>query len=157
MAGRDLRGIAMVCLQRFTAQDAGSVREHLYPDLTADEAAALIDEWNSGVCRDRRFMMRAVVSDGDIVGCASLTERSRSVVSAGIEICPGERNKGFGTQAMAALVDLAASEGYRIVMDQVRTDNAASISLHEKLGFESDGYVYLNGKKREVVLYMKPL
>ena len=45
----------------------------------------------------------------------------------------------------------------RILLDQVRRDNAASIRLHEKLGFETDGYGYRNQKGREVVLYLKPL
>ena len=58
---------------------------------------------------------------------------------------------------MAVLIDSAASKGYRIMLDQVRKDNQASIKLHEKLGFESDGYTYRNQKNNEIILYIKPL
>ena len=59
--------------------------------------------------------------------------------------------------ALAALISLAKEKGYRIVLDQVRRDNRASIRLHEKLGFETDGYIYRNRKNNEVVLYLKIL
>ena len=58
---------------------------------------------------------------------------------------------------MAALIERAAEAGYRTLADQVRADNRASIRLHEKLGFESDGTVCLNRKRHEVLLFIKPL
>ena len=36
-------------------------------------------------------------------------------------------------------------------------DNVVSIALHEKLGFETDGYVYKNAKGRDVLIYSKCL
>ncbi len=147
----------MVVLRHFLEQDAGFICESLYPDLAIDEAMAMINEWNSGEHQERYFEMFAVLSGGIIVGYASLKERSQSTVSAGIEILKTKQNKGFGTQALAALIDSAASKGYRIMLDQVRKDNQASIKLHEKLGFESDGYTYRNQKNNEIILYIKPL
>ena len=47
---------------------------------------------------------------------------------------------------MQLLFGRASGLGYRILVDQVREDNAASIGLHEKLGFESDRYAYKNKK-----------
>ena len=136
----------MVVLRHFLEQDAGFICENLYPDLAIDGAVAMIDEWNSGVHQGRYFEMFAVLSGGVIVGYASLKEHSKSTVSAGMEILRAEQNKGFGTQALAALINSAASKGYRIMLDQVRKDNPASIRLHEKLGFESDGYTYQIGR-----------
>ena len=101
--------------------------------------------------------MFAVLSRDDIIGYASLLEHSHSTVSAGIEILRTEQNKGFGAQTLATLIDLAVSKGYRIMFDQVRADNLASIRLHEKLGFESDKYIYRNRKNKEIILYIKPL
>ena len=51
----------------------------------------------------------------------------------------------------------AAELGFHIVLQQILTDNEASLRLHEKLGFESDGYVYRNAKGREVTLWLKAL
>lgn len=147
----------MVVLRHFLEQDAGFVCENLYSDLTIDGAVAMIHEWNSGVHQGRYFEMFAVLSGDDIVGYASLLENSHSTVSAGIEILRTEQNKGFGTQALVTLIDLAASKGYRIMFNQVRADNLASIRLHEKMGFESDKYIYRNQKNKEIILYIRNL
>ena len=48
-------------------------------------------------------------------------------------------------------------KGYKIACAQIRTDNIASISLHNKLGFETNGYVYKNRKDSKVVIYLKTL
>ncbi|GEM_PF-6637193 len=58
---------------------------------------------------------------------------------------------------MQLLFGRASGLGYRILVDQVREDNAASIGLHEKLGFESDRYAYKNKKDRNVFIYIKVL
>ena len=147
----------MVTLRRFTREDAGILREKQAPDRTEDELAALIDEYNRGSWRGKRFEMLAVVADGDVVGSVSLMEHSRSVVSLGPEIFPEERRKGYAGEAMRLALARAAELGFRIALQQVLTDNEASRRLHEKLGFEYDGYVYQNAKGREVGLYLKAL
>ena len=147
----------MIVFRHFLEQDAGFICGKLYPDLTTDGAVAMIHEWNSGIHQGRYFEMFAVLSGNEIVGYASLLEHSHSTVSAGIEILRTEQNKGFGAQTLATLIDLAASKGYRIMFDQVRADNLASIKLHEKMGFESDKYIYRNQKNKEIILYIKPL
>ncbi len=53
------------------------------------------------------------------------------------------------------MLGYAASKGYRLVMQQIRTDNEASIKMHEKLGFERLDSVYRNRKGNEVCLYFK--
>ena len=147
----------MIVFRHFLEQDAGFICGNLYPDLTTDGAVAMIHEWNSGIHQGRYFEMFAVLSGNEIVGYASLLEHSHSTVFAGIEILRTEQNKGFGAQTLATLIDLAASKGYRIMFDQVRADNLASIKLHEKMGFESDKYIYRNQKNKEIILYIKPL
>ena len=64
----------MITLRHFSRQDAETVRERLYPDADAGEAAGLIDEWNAGVWQGRPFGMFAVLSEGRLVGQASLLE-----------------------------------------------------------------------------------
>ena len=54
-------------------------------------------------------------------------------------------------------MEYAKDSGFSIVQDQIQTENNASIRLHEKLGFESDGYVYRNKKDQNVVLYLKTI
>lgn len=147
----------MVRIRHFTTEDAETIKKRQYPDMTADEIERMIADWNSGVFEGRRFEMLAVTEYGRITGCASLAERSQSVVSLGIEIFSEERGKGIASNAMPLLLERARETGYRAVLDQVRTDNTASLRLHEAFGFETDGYVYRNKRDREVVLYLKLL
>ena len=51
----------------------------------------------------------------------------------------------------------AGNKGYKILQHQISTPNTASIALHEKLGYETEGYVYLNKKGNDVILYLKAL
>ena len=147
----------MLSLRSFMRDDAELLQEKQYPDMSLGELEALIDEWNRGSYQGRLFEMLAVVADGAVVGCVSLLARSRSVVSLGVDIFPAERRKGFAGAALRLMLARAAALGFRIAQTQVRTDNAASRALHEKLGFESDGYVYKNAKGRDVVIYLMPI
>ncbi len=147
----------MLELRHFTRQDAAFLQTSLYPGIAAEEALRLIEAWDTCLYQNRYFEMFAVTCDSAPIGCASLFEHSPSVVSAGIEIIDSEQNKGYGAQALAKLIDLARQKGYRVMLDQLRRDNRASIRLHEKLGFESDGYIYRNQKNHETLLYIKPL
>ncbi|MBR3239815.1 MAG: GNAT family N-acetyltransferase [Oscillospiraceae bacterium] len=147
----------MVTIRSFTQGDAASLQQGLYPDLTLSDVSKLIDEWNTCAYRGRFFEMFAVLFDERIVGCVSLYERSEFIASAGVEVMKEERGKGAAAEALSWLTRYAAEKGYRILLDQVRKDNLASIRLHEKLGFQSDGTVYRNQRDHEVLLYLKPL
>ena len=145
----------MITIRKFTHEDIAAVQQSLYPDLTASQLLEMIDKWNSGSCRGRRFEMFAILSDERIVGCVSLYEHSEHIASAGAEMIAEERRKGVASQALSLLMQHASDIGYRIILDQVAADNTASIQLHKKLGFESDGYIYRNRRGREVVLFLK--
>ena len=147
----------MITLRRFAREDAEDVKQSFYPDMTVSEAADMIDEWNSGVFGGRRFDMFAIVSDGRIVGYVSLYERAGTTASVGAEVIPCERGNGAATEALALLTRYASEQGYLVLVDQVRADNKASIRLHEKLGFETDGYVCTNQRGHEVLLYVKAI
>ena len=147
----------MVTLRHFAPEDAESVRSRLYPDMTLEQIREMIAEWNTGSYQGRYFEMFAVLAGGRIAGCVSLLGQSRSMASAGIEIFPEERKKGFASEAYALILKRASEKGYRLIMDQVRPDNLASVRLHEKLGFESDEKIYRNRKGHDVLIFVKPL
>lgn len=147
----------MVTIRNFTHQDAEALRQSLYPDMELSAISEMIDEWNSLVCCGKYFEMFAIVSDDKIAGYVSLYEHSKTVASIGAEVIAEERRKGAASEAISLLMRYASEKRYRIILDQVRRDNTASIRLHEKLGFESDGYVYRNQRGQETVLYLKPI
>ena len=147
----------MITIRKFAHEDETALQQTLYPEMSLSDISKMIDEWNAGLCRGRAFEMFAIISDEKIVGYVSLYEHSKTVASAGAELIPEARCKGAASEALSLLMQYAAKKHYRVILDQVRKDNTASIRLHEKLGFESDGYVYRNQRDQEVVLYLKPL
>ena len=48
-------------------------------------------------------------------------------------------------------------KGYKLVSQQIRCNNIASLALHSSLGFETDGVTYINKKGNQVVTYTKRL
>lgn len=144
-------------LQHFTSDDADVIKAQQYPDMSGDEILGMISEWNSCSFQGKYFEMFAVLNEETIVGSISLFQHSRSVASIGVEIYESYRRSGFAFEAMLLLMEHAKNLGYKIIQDQVRTDNAASIRLHEKLSFESDHYVYRNENNKPVYLFLKAL
>ena len=144
----------MIELRPFSQNDAALVRENMMPDASFEEAAALIEDWGTNRFAGKFFEMLALTVDGTVVGSVSLYEHTEKIASVGIEIFPGERGRGYASEGLRLMIEKAKGYGYRLLMDQVRADNLASISLHEKLGFETDAYVYKNARDRSVLLYM---
>ena len=146
----------MITLRRFAIEDAPSLQER-YSSLTREQIEKMICEWNSGQFDGKYFEMLAIISDGCVVGTISLYEHSSKVISIGPEIFEPYRKNGYGKEAMLQACGIAAEREYKIVSQQIRTDNAASIALHVSLGFETDGAVYTNVKGNQVSIYLKSL
>ena len=145
----------MVNLRHFSVEDAELIRRCRYPDISVSETENMISEWNTCLYRGRYFEMFAVISDGEPKGSISIFEHSRTSCEIGPDIFPDHRGNGYASEAMHLMLGYAASKGYRLVMQQIRTDNEASIKMHEKLGFERLDSVYRNRKGNEVCLYFK--
>lgn len=101
--------------------------------------------------------MFAILRDGELVGQISLYQHSDGVVSVGPEVFQPFRRQGIAKSAMLSAMEIAKGRGFKIVCQQVRSDNLPSIALHESLGFETDRYGYLNKKGREVYIFLKVL
>ena len=114
-------------------------------------------KWEEKVYADKYFEMFAVIKDGEIVGSISLYQLSKSIVSCGPEVFKNYRKQGIGRDAMLLVMDIAKNMGYKVVSQQIGRNNAASIALHKKLGFETDEYIYKNRKGNDVLIYVKPL
>ena len=144
----------MLCLRPFTNSDVNLICEKLTPAVSVEEAAAMIGEWRTNTFQGRYFEMLAITVDGAIVGSISLYGRSVKIASIGVEVLPEGMGKGYASESMRLMIEKSRVQGYTIIMDQVRADNRTSISLHEKLGFETDGYVYKNAKDQNVLIYL---
>lgn len=144
----------MISLRQFTDRDAAVIREKQMPSASPEEISGMIEAWKSNTYQGRFFQMLALTADDSVVGSISLYENTKKIASVGVEVFADERGKGYATEGMKLMIANAEKRGYRILQDQVRADNAASIALHEKLGFETDGHLYANAKGRQVLIYL---
>ncbi len=144
----------MIRLRRFEDSDHEIVSSILH--VSPEEAKRVIKEWNSCMYNGLYFEMLAVQSDNVLVGTISLYEHSHSIISLGPEIFEEYRRRGFAKAAMTEAIKMVEEKKvYRIILQQVRTTNTASIRLHESLGFERDNNVFTNRKGNEVYFYLK--
>ena len=148
---------ARVCLRQFDIDDAELLRANQMSDATIEEVKEIIESWKSKTYQGKYFEMFALTVNDIVVGSISLYGREDKIASIGAEIFPDERGKGYAAEGLKLVMEKAKDKGYLLAQDQIRTDNAASIALHEKLGFETDGYVYKNSKGRDVLIYSKCL
>ena len=144
----------MISIRHFTDHDAAVIQQNQYPGASIADIREMISEWDTKTCQGKYFEMFAITADDAIVGSASLYEHSKSVVSAGVEVYPEKRRNGYAAGGMRLLMNHARDLGYRIVQDQVRADNQASIALHHSLGFETDGYICKNAKGKDILIFL---
>jgi len=147
----------MISLRNFTNDDAESFQKMQETNISLDEIKAMFAKWGEKTCAGKYFAMFAIVKNGELVGSISLYQLSRGIVSCGPEVFVAYRKQGIGREAMLLAMDKAKNMGYKVVSQQVGRHNTASIALHEKLGFETDEYIYRNKKGNEVLIYIKPL
>jgi L-amino acid N-acyltransferase YncA len=83
--------------------------------------------------------------DGEIVGWAALAPVSRRPCYAGVAedsvyVTAAARGNGVGKALMEALVAGADSDGIWTIQTSVFPENAASLALHERVGFRVVGH-----------------
>ncbi|MGM9624656.1 MAG: GNAT family N-acetyltransferase [Eubacteriales bacterium] len=148
----------MITLRNFHKNDTAHL-QHIngYSDLSTEQIENLIASWNQKQYNDRFFEMFAIVSGDKIVGTISLYQQSTEVISIGPEIFDEYRRNGYAKTAMIRACQIAKEKGYKIVSQQIRVDNTASIALHTSIGFETNGLIYTNAKGNQVSIYLKCL
>lgn len=147
----------MIVLRNFRDSDATVFQETHSKHLSIEEIRDMFQKWNVKEYEGKYFEMFAIVKDEEVVGRISLYQHSENVVSCGPEIFEGYCRQGFAKEAMTLAMNIAKSKGYKVILQQIRVDNLASIALHNSLAFETDGYVYRNKKGNEVLIYVKAL
>ena len=143
----------MIMLREIDERDTELIASKM--KMNHGEAKELIEQWKTNLYKGNFFEMLAVLNGDSVVGMISLYEHSKSVISIRPEIFEEYRGNGFGKKAMTEAIGRAKEKKYSVVLQQVRTNNTASIRLHESLGFEKDNTVYKNGKGNDVFLYLK--
>ena len=85
---------------------------------------------------DGNYFEVFTLKDGEtVVGFVNLYAQQPDAVSVGLDIREPFRRKGCATRAAEPIAALLAEKGVSLIRTHVRTDNEASLRLHEKLGF----------------------
>lgn len=148
---------SMIVLRNFMARDIPTLQKYRYQDWKDQKIREMMGQWNEKKHEGKYFEMFAITDGQTLVGSISLYEHTKSIVSLGPEIFVEYRRRGYASAALREALQIAKNRGYQIVRDRVRTNNTASIALHEKLGFETDGHEYENQKGDSVFLFIKLL
>jgi len=147
----------LITLRNFTDNDALEMQQKSCVNMSLNEVKALLAKWQEKEVEGKYFETFAVIKDKEIVGIISLYQHSENVISCGPETFECYRKQGIAGEAMIHAMEIAKSKGYKLVLQQIRVNNTASISLHKKLGFETDEYVYKNKHGNDVQIFIKLL
>jgi L-amino acid N-acyltransferase YncA len=154
---------AVVEIRRLTRDDWPTV-EAIYAagiatgDATFETAPPSWAEFDRGRLRDHRLV---AVEDGEVVGWAALSPTSArecyaGVVEHSVYVAETARGRGVGRALMEALVAGADAAGLWTIQTSIFPENAASVALHERLGFRVVGrrerIAKLDGAWRDTVL-----
>jgi len=82
-------------------------------------------------------------------------------VEHSLYVAPGHRGRGLGKMLLGALLERAREQEYHNVIGGIDAENAISIALHERCGFERCGLVkhagFKFGRWLDLALYQKLL
>jgi phosphinothricin acetyltransferase len=82
-------------------------------------------------------------------------------VEHSLYVAAGHRGQGIGTALLTAILERARTQQYHNVIGGIDADNAASIALHERFGFERCGLIrhagYKFGRWLDLAFYQKLL
>jgi phosphinothricin acetyltransferase len=70
-----------------------------------------------------------------------------TTVEHSLYVDAGARRQGVGRLLLTALVDAAREGGYHVMIGGIDAGNAASLALHEQLGFERAGHLHRVARK----------
>jgi len=70
-------------------------------------------------------------------------------VENAIYVAPDARGQGIGKRLLPPLLEIAKARGLRTMIAGITADNAASLRLHEKFGYEQAGVIREAGWKFE--------
>ncbi|MDU9392589.1 N-acetyltransferase family protein [Pseudomonas sp. zfem002] len=108
--------------------------------------------WFDGRAAQRYPIIVAVDAAGEVVGYASFGdwrafEGFRHTVEHSVYIRADQRGNGLGPKLMEALIVRAREAGKHVMVAAIESGNAASIRLHERLGFKVTGQMPQVGVK----------
>ena len=127
-------------------------------DATFETRPPTWEEFDAGRLPEHRLVAE---EDGEVVGWAAVSPTSprecyTGVVEHSVYVAESARARGLGAELMAALVASADAAGIWTIQTSIFPENAASLALHERVGFRVVGrrerIAQLDGAWRDTLL-----
>ena len=127
-------------------------------DATFETAPPSWDEFDAGRLPGHRLV---AVEDGRVVGWVALSPTSSrecyaGVVEHSVYVAEDARGRGIGRALMEALIESTEAAGVWTIETGIFPENAASLALHERIGFRIVGrrerIAQLDGVWRDTIL-----
>jgi len=143
----DKQGIKVRVAER---QDAGAVAA-IYAPIVREKAISFeTDPPTPDIMADRiettlqRYPWLVATGDGDVVGYAYGSEHQQRAayrwsVNVTVYVAENAHGRGVGRELYATLIDILRAQGFRSAFAGIALPNAASVALHEAVGFEPLG------------------
>ena len=151
--------VSEMIIREAVLEDMSGVLE-IYNELIATSTAIYFDEALPLQNRIDWFHQRqregypifVAVDDSGVLGFSSFGDFNprpgyRFTVENSINLRADQRGKGLATRLMQPLIERAQKLGKHIMLGLIDGDNAASIRLHQKLGFEQTAFMPQVGYK----------
>jgi phosphinothricin acetyltransferase len=135
-----------VSIRAMRADDWPAVRDIYEAGIATGHAtfetnAPTRQHWDDTHMAAHRFI---AVADGEVAGWAALSTVSDRCVYGGVAensiyVHPDHRNRGVGRALLAALIASSETSGIWTVQTGIFPENAASLALHQRVGFRIVG------------------
>jgi len=108
--------------------------------------------WHEAKKKDGYPLLVARTEDAAVTGFATFGDFRawpgyRFTVEHSVHVAEGLRGQGTGTALMRVLLERAKALGKHVMIAGIDADNAGSIRMHERLGFEATGHLRQVGWK----------
>ena len=143
-------------LRKFNTEDAYLLKKYQFRQMDINEIKDIIALWNRNLYNGRYCEVFAAEYHDALSGWFSMAELPNGSISIGPTVFEPYRRKGIAFSVMQNLLFTAKRNGYSTAEAQIRINNAASIKLHEKLGYIQIKKI-TNRNGNEVYIYMKKL
>ena len=115
-------------------------RTYMVPPLAAQEErdAVFAHLYRLSHAEDRCFY--GVFREKRLIGMIHEVERLHRSIELGYVIAPAEKNRGYASEALSAVIEKLFSEGWQTVKAAAFAENAASMRVMEKCGMTRTGH-----------------